>query len=70
MKKVKKYQGYYLELDQKDKEWIQKELQTPLSSLAKLLEDAGMMTGAIQDITSHLMWRLRDLRNGKTTGEE
>ena len=35
MKKVKKYQGYYLELDQKDKEWIQKELQTPLSSLAK-----------------------------------
>ena len=70
MKKVKKYQGYFLDLDQSDKDWIQKELQTPLSSLAKLLEDAGMMNGAIQDITSHLMWRLRDLRNGKTTGKE
>ena len=59
-----------MELDQNDKDWVQRELQTPMDSLAKLLEDAGMMSGAIQDITSLLMWRLRDLRNGKTTNKE
>ena len=67
MRKVIKHN---MELDQNDKDWIQKELQTPLSSLAKLLEDAGMMNGAVQDITSHLMWRLRDLRNGKTSEKQ
>ena len=67
---MRKVIRHNMELDQSDKDWIQKELQTPLSSLAKLLEDAGMMSGAIQDITSHLMWRLRDLRNGKTSEKQ
>lgn len=67
MRKVLKHN---MELDQNDKDWVQKELQTPMDSLAKLIDDAGMMSGAIKDITSHLMGRLRDLRNGRTSGNQ
>ena len=72
MKKVKKIlqKEYVMELDQQDRDWVEKELNTPLKSLAKLLEDTGVMNGAIQDITSHLLWKIRDLKNGKTTGRE
>ena len=69
MKKIKKYKGYFLDLDDQDKDWVEKNLNEPLKSLAKLLEDNGVMKGAVQDITSHLLWKVRDLKNGKTTGE-